>query len=61
MIPQDYKMKTPVFDRKLLFHIIRFFIIPIMTDDIQEINNVKYKKPILYMDKSDQDRYCPQK
>lgn len=42
VIPIDIKMKTPVFDRKLLFHITRSFITPIMTHNIQETNNIKY-------------------
>ena len=37
MIPVDFKMKAPVFDRKPLFHVTGSFIIPIMIQDIQEI------------------------
>lgn len=43
--PRNFKMKTPFFDRKLLFHVL-VFIIAIMTANIQKqiIQNIK-KQP----------------
>lgn len=55
VMPIDFKTKTPIFDSKLVSQVIRLFTIPFIMDTIWEINSIKYKNPILYMENSNQN------